>query len=418
MADCDSIVRDVARLLTLVDTLVEAEIDADSQPERQLLQSQLNHARTQLQHRRHDLDACRSVVNALRDPRVLGFEVNQGLSGYELVAGKDTLFRVFLGVPDDVLAPPEVTAGMPMMITNTPVFHFSRLDFASLSITGPDGVTFQVHGDLGNGQITNYSRNYDEHHNANFYVDGASLDKPGDYRAVARFYREDSLVGQVVFGRHTFHRTKDLRLLIVVDTWPMPVAAWNSLFRSLEHVQRAFPVRAGIGPLNGDLRAGLRYEIDPNPFDPDWPAWDPVRQRFADFNAAQQAQGHPDRIEHIQTVRVQQPGEQPLGGVGEQGPGKAVSGVTLNVHPPMDGVFATLMSQEIGHNFGLRHTMPEAEIQDTSAFDLLDRRGVARPRSIMFGGYSDTPSEDGFFLPDDWKMVRQGLTASGSTGNG
>jgi hypothetical protein len=70
----------------------------------------------------------------------------------------------------------------------------------------------------------------------------------------------------------------------------MPAAVWNTLSEALKHVHRAFPVRAGTGPLNGGLVCGLRYAIDPNPFDPGFPGWGPLRQRFAEFNAAQQAQ--------------------------------------------------------------------------------------------------------------------------------
>ena len=317
-----------------------------------------------------------------------------------------------------MLAPEAVAASGPSIITNDPVFNTSTLDHASLTITRPDGRTFEVPGDIGDGEFANFGRSYDEHDNANFYIDRAHIAAPGHYHALARFYREGSLVGTVDLGSHRFHPTKDLRLLIVVDTWPMPAAAWNTLFRSLEHVHRSFPVRAGLGPLNGDLRHGLRYQIDPEHSDPDFPAWEPVRQRLALFNGTQQAQGRPDRAEHIMTVRVRQKGEFPLGGVGEQGPGGSVSGVTLNVNPPMDGVFATLIAQEIGHNFGLLHTIPEPEILDPSAFDLLGRRSILQARSIMFGQYNGTPSEDGLFIPSDWTKILEGLVASASTGNG
>jgi len=70
----------------------------------------------------------------------------------------------------------------------------------------------------------------------------------------------------------------------------MPAAVWNTLSEVVKHVHRAFPVRAGIGRLNGGLVCGLRYAIDPNPFDPGFLAGVPLRQRFAEFNAAQLAQ--------------------------------------------------------------------------------------------------------------------------------
>jgi hypothetical protein len=397
-------------------TFTDQAAEAPTPEEQRLALSAREIARAQLAVRERDLKACRSSENALRNPQVLGFEVNQGLPDYELVAGKDTLFRVFLAVPPDVLAPPQLAATA-QVITDEPLFRISTLDYASLSVTGPDGVTFEVPGDLGDGEITNFSQSYNEHANANFYVDGASLDKPGRYEAVARFYRDGNLVGRVSLGRHTFLATKDLRLLIVVDTWPMPVSAWNILFGALKHVHRAFPVRAGIGPLNGDLRHGLRYEIDPNPFDPDFPAWGPLRQRFDQFNAAQQAQGHPDRVEHILSTRTQQPGEPPRGGVGAAGPGASVAGVVLNLHPPGHRTFATLISQELGHNFlGPAHT-PDPEILTQAAFDLVGRRSIFHPQSIMYGFYSGTPSEDGLFLPKDWSVIRRGLLATTSTGN-
>ncbi|MGB3592958.1 MAG: hypothetical protein WA994_02190 [Ornithinimicrobium sp.] len=55
-------------------------------------------------------------------------------------------------------------------------------------------------------------------------------------------------------------------------------------------------------------------------------------------------------------------------------------------------------------------------IDEPSAFNLLDRTGITAPRSIMFGVYTGTPSEDGLFLPPDWKRIREGLLDTGSTG--
>jgi hypothetical protein len=416
MAECDSIARDVSRLHQQVVKL-RSQIAEAQGPAKRILGSMLRVAESQLAIRKADLEACLSERKPLRNPRVLGFEVNQGLPDYELVAGKDTLFRVFLGVPDDVLAPPSIAAAGGPIVINDPVFRTSRLDYASLSVTRPDGVTFEIPADLDDGKITNFTRSYDEDDNANFYAEGAQLNRPGTYEVVAHFYREESLVGIVDLGQHTFHPTKDLRLLIVVDTWPMSTAAWNTLFGALRHVQRAFPVRAGIGPLNSDRRRGLRYEIDPIPFDPDFPEWGPLRARFAEFNQSQQALGHPDRAEHILSVRTQQPGEPPRGGVGAAGPGASVAGVVLNVEPSGDRTFATLISQELGHNFlGAAHT-PDPEILTAAAFDLVGRRSISRPQSIMYGYYSGTVSEDGLFLPSDWSTIRNGLMDTTSTGN-
>src|SRR5262245_51543394 len=53
---------------------------------------------------------------------VLGYEINQGLPGYELVTGKDTLVRVFVEA---------ISSTQP-----------ATLDFASLRVQGPQGIDF------------------------------------------------------------------------------------------------------------------------------------------------------------------------------------------------------------------------------------------------------------------------------------
>jgi hypothetical protein len=379
--------------------------------------------------------------------RFLGGEVTQGLPDYELVAGKDTLVRAFVGrEPQVVLAFAEVfgaqapsgeeetyeepnnsgkdeasgarAAAFGHTHIDVPIFGTVSIDYAELTVSGPNGLRFTVPGDIGDGLFSNVARSFSEEDNLNFYVDGANLARPGQYDFEASLYRDGRLVGALALGRHRFHPTKDLRLLIVVDTWPMPVSAWTTLLESLRYVHRNFPVRSGIGPLDGALDNGLRYLIEPVPFDPDFPAWGPVRQRLDAFNASQQAAGRPDRAEHILTVRVQQDFENPLGGVGESGPGGRVAGVTLNNNPPADDVFATLIAQELGHNFiGSAHT-PDPGIDEEAAFNLLDRAAVATPKSIMFGFYTGTLNPEGFFLPGDWRTIRQGLLAKDSTGPG
>lgn len=322
---------------------------------------------------------------------IFGSEINQGIPDYEAVAGKDTLVRLFVGARN----------------ASTP----ARLDFASLKVTGPDGSEFTIAGQMSTGEFSNISQSYDETDNVNFYIPGNLLSRVGSYQFKTIFYRDGSSVLNRSLGKKTFNATKDLRLLIVVDTWPMPVNAWNTLTKTLKYVSRNFPIRSGIGPMDGDRTLGLRFAIDPVPLDPDWPEWGPVRKKLTAFNNNQATNGRPDRADKIITVRTQQPSEPPLGGVGEM-PGN-VSGVTLNLYPPGDSYFASVVCQEIGHNLGLAHSQ-NATITAGPAFDLLNRKSRPSPRSIMFNPVVD--SDYTFFRPDDWKAIREGLVRLNSTG--
>ena len=423
---CQSIADQIQHLEQLIDQLHE-ELKFASGPEKSRLIFELKKTLSLLGQKRKDLEACQQAPHdpPVRDPHIFGMEVTQGLPDYELVAGKDTLARIFVGAPQPeiILASETNTEAGFTLGRTTATLHFdlpplyqSTLDFALLHVEGPGGIDFDVPAQMPTGVFTNLSKSYSEENNVNFYIDGAHLSRVGSYRFSASLYRNGDRIGSVSLGSHRFHPTKDLRLLIVVDTWPMPTAAWNTLFEALRYVQRNFPVRAGLGPLDGDQSHGLRYAIDPVPFDPDFPGWGPVRQRIQAFNDQQQAQGKPDRAEHILTVRTQQPGESPLGGVGEAGPGGVVSGVTLNVNPAADDVFATLICQEIGHNFlGSAHT-PDPGINAPAAFNMVDRRTITDPRSIMFAFYTQSTNEQALFLPDDWKAIREGLLAKESTG--
>lgn len=323
--------------------------------------------------------------------KILGSEINQGIPDYEAVAGKDTLVRVFVGAANSTIP--------------------ARLDFASLKVTGPDQIEFTIEGQMSTGEFRNVNKSYSETDNINFYIPGSLLSRVGAYKFRANLFQDGRSVLTRSLGQKTFNATKDLRLLIVVDTWPMPVDAWNTFSRTLMYVSRNFPIRNGIGPLDGDRSLGLRFTIDPVPFDPDFPAWAPVRKKLTDFNKKQTASGKQDRADKIMTVRTQQPGEQPLGGSAE--PSGNVSGVTLNLYPPGDSYFASVVCQEIGHNFGLQHS-ENATIDTVSAFDLLNRKAISSPRSIMFNPVVN--SDYTFFLPEDWKTIRKGLQRLDSTG--
>jgi hypothetical protein len=414
---CEHIRDEIRNLEQLIDSL-QTELQTAAGALKQALIFQIKLAQAELAEKAAELKACEATEEPpLADPRVFGSEITQGLAEYELVAGKDTLARVFVGARQpEVLA--IAAADFRMKALSLPAgLHFdvspfasSRLDFATLHVSGPAGFHFDVPARM-SGLFTNTSKSLSEQDNVNFYISGDQLARTGTYRFVARFFRNGTPVGTVDLGSRQFNDTKDLRLLIVVDTFPMPVQAWTTVFRALEFLHRNLPVRTGIAPMDSDLSAGLRFFVDPVPFDPDWPAWGPVAERFTAFNQQQAARGKPDRADKVMTVRTQQPGEGPLGGTAQM-PG-TISGVVLNVTPPGDSYFATIVSQEIGHNFTLGHAQV-SQIPTASAFDLLNRKSLSQARNIMFNPVGT--SEFCVFSPQDWSSVRQGLMQLSSTG--
>ena len=109
----------------------------------------------------------------------------------------------------------------------------------------------------------------------------------------------------------------------------------------------------------------------------------------------------------------------PLGGSAQAGPNGTIAGVTLNVNPPMDNSFGTLVSHEIAHNFlTVPHVLDEdVALNEPAAFDLSARKAVADPRALMYRIYNLTPNGTGFLVPDSWRAIRERLLTKPSTGN-
>jgi hypothetical protein len=364
----------------------------------------------------------RAVEPPLADPQVRGWEITQGLVEYELVAGKDTLVRVFV-VARDLVVQPAVAAGLDL----PDAFDFvgayelvSRLDYASLEVTAPNGSRFRVPATM-SGEFTFPSMS--EEHNVNFYIAGDQLSRVGRYEFVARFYRDGQLVGTNALGTREFLETGDLPLLIKVNTYPMSDAGWDTLLMALGYLQRNLPVRAGVAPMDSDVSAGLRYYIDPRPYDTGWtqkPKWTNARLALAFFNFTQSPFQNSDRAHMVMNVREQQPGQAYAPGSADGswngGPGQ-VCGVQLRKFPPGDDHFASVIGQEIGHNLiplG-SHTL-DPVIPTTSAFDLVNRRTVSQARTIMFATIAgDVNANDiCFYEPDHWSRMRQNLIALNS----
>jgi len=418
MSDQCEHIRDQIRALELqVDSLQE-ELKTAAGALKQALIFLIKQTLAEIVEKDAELKACEAVEHPpLSDPKVFGSEITQGLPEYELVAGKDTLARVFVGAKQPVVLAVTAKDVNVKKLSLSKGLHFdvppyasSRLDYSTLHVSGPGGLDFEVPGQM-SGLFTNFSKSLSEEDNVNFYIGGDLLSRVGSYDFVARFYRDGNLVGTNDLGTHRFQDTKDLRLLITVDTFPMPVEAWSTLFRALEFLHRNLPVRSGVAPMDSDLSAGLRFYVDPVPFDPDWPAWGPVAERFAEFNQQQSANGKSDRADKVMTIRTQQMGEGLLGGTAQM-PGN-ISGVVLNVNPPGDSYFATIVSQEIGHNFNLGHSQ-NSLIPAASAFDLLNKKSLSAALNIMFNPVGS--KEFCLLSAKDWSTVRQGLLQLNSTG--
>jgi hypothetical protein len=374
-----------------------------------------------------DLKALAAIdAPLLRDPQVHGWEATQGLVEYELVAGKDTLVRVFVGAR--AIALPADGAGFALPSS----FHFtgadelvSRLDYASLEVKAPNGSRFRVPATM-SGRFGLPGRS--EEDNVNFYIAGDQLTRTGTYEFVARFYREGQLVGTNPLGTREFLETGDFRLLVKVNTFPMSDAGWDTLLMALQYLHRNLPVRAGVAPMDSDVSAGLRYYIDPRPYEPGFwekPKWGNAKLALAVFNFTQHPFGHPfgngDSAHMLMNVREQQPGQdyQPgssEGPAADGGPSQ-ICGVQIRTDPPGDGHFASVVGQEIGHNLiplgG--HTL-DPVIQTSSAFDLLNRRAVPEARTVMFTTVAgDAFANDiSFYEPQHWSSMRKNLIALNS----
>jgi hypothetical protein len=347
--------------------------------ERGNLNTQIQFVRDQIADKQTELRACQSgrpPVSPIPGGRVFGQEISQGLRGYSLVAGKDTLVRVFVG---------SVSSGQATV-----------LDYASLRVQRPQGADFSADAVMSSGVFTNTSQSYSELDNVNFYVSGGELQRVGRYTFNASFYQNGQLVGTLNVGAADFGTTKDLRVLVVVDNWPMTRVGWNAVQAALLRVNRNFPIRSGVGSLDGNLALGLRYAIDPVPFnyDADFPLWNSAVQRLQTFNNQQASAGRPDRADRILIVRNLQPGEPLLGGTAIFC--GLVTGAVLN---PGANYFATIICQEIGHTFCIPHS-PNVTIGDPSAFDLLNRRSI--PNAAPFMHNPVGPDDACLFEPQDW----------------
>ena len=415
---------DIGELTKRVDA-VRSDLEHAAATDAEELASRVLRMEQEIAQKRADLEAIAAMDDPpLRDPQVLGWEATQGLVEYELVAGKDTLVRVFVRARPPVALPANV-AGIEVarLDFSGPDLFVSRLDFASLEVKAPNGAHFRVPATM-SGRFLLPSRS--EQDNVNFYIDGDQLSDAGTYEFIARFYREGQPVGTNSLGSRNFLPTGDLRLLIKVNTWPMTDEGWDTVLMALEYLQRNLPVRAGLAPMDSDVTAGLRYYIDPRPYDPGWtqtPKWANAKLALTVFNLLGLPFGRGDRAHMLMNVREQQPGQDHAPGSSE-GSGSGVNntgqilGVQIRTDPPGGSdFFATVVGQEIGHNLIPLDSHTIDPIIDTaSAFDLLNRRMVPEARTIMNSTVAGAgfANEICFYEPQHWSAMRKNLVALNS----
>ena len=188
--------------------------------------------------------------------------ITQGLSGCTLIAGKRTLFRVFIN-PSDL--PQVAKATFSITGTSGPIqFNKSDLIIESSAPNGPS---------------------------VGFIVPGIKYPKSGDYGCNMQVIANNgNILKNIVIGNINFQPAVDLRLLVFYlygADWYWPTPAYTEDAKiSMLHLGAMFPVRDGVQEnLNTDKCSGIRYMIG-NPSEaygkgcllPGVCAWDQTRQ--------------------------------------------------------------------------------------------------------------------------------------------
>jgi hypothetical protein len=187
----------------------------------------------------------------------------QGLKNNTLVAGKTTAFRIAMTPPGQATAVAGVRA----------------------SILRPDGSI--IWSNWNQGQIVSMNPNMADEAIV-VLIAGSLVPDVGAYYANAILSdAKGEAIGACVLDAVMLSATKDLRMMINriwSNTGPAPKpgevkAAQDAMTR----LATLYPVRDGISTLNGDMTAGLRYDLQNDPEGPPHqdanigPSWDPYK---------------------------------------------------------------------------------------------------------------------------------------------
>jgi ligand-binding sensor domain-containing protein len=374
-------------------------------------------------------------------------EVNQGLPDdmYPLVAGKETLVRVYVGssVPN----------------------AFVAIDSATLTVIGPSGMVFR--SAVIPARVFNHTvRNFSELRNVNFYLDGSEIPTSGDYEFVVDVRAGGASVYSASVVK-TIERTKDVRLLAVI--WYERGASGGvkaglsttdtvSLQKAMATLGRVLPVRRGVGPVEVDRSRGLRWEatlrhIPLEYFTTGTPRSVPVicdkntgykgfdyvvgamEGERSWYNGWLARQGAADRFDDSAGFISLDLNPIFLDGCANMGsPGSIARG---NMNALIGDATGAVVSQELAHNFGLvqdasptsdkgGHSVnelvlaPSGTVTESRSFNLATRRAITQPHTVMQGSCCNgiESNDTQLFEPVDYAPLMQSIRSLNSTGTG
>lgn len=329
--------------------------------------------------------------------------ITQGLSGCTLIAGKRTLFRVFIN-PSDL--PQVAKATFNITGTSGPIqFNKSDLIIESSAPNGPS---------------------------VGFIIPGINYPKAGDYGCNMQIIANNgNILKNIVIGNINFQPAVDLKLFVFYlygADWYWPTPAYTEDVKaSMQRLGAMFPVRDGVQEnLNSDKCSGIRYLIG-NPSEAYGKgclfkgvcAWDQTRQINSGTG------------DHVDVTIVFRPGlySPEWNPSGDPKPG----GNSAPPEPPYsdlpraacvcglwNGIYytASCFAHEIGHNFGLvdpssphynraKHSKDQI-INDPYAYDFVNHRRFVTINDAM-GSLSDNDAV--MFSAYDWNFLQKRMVA-------
>jgi hypothetical protein len=176
------------------------------------------------------------------------FVITQGVTGATLVAGKQSLFRIYVD-PDTVYL----------------------VDSVAIKVQGPLGPFQRTHRFFLPKDYLLFESNFPHGPSVGMILFGELFPQSGRYEI--SFWIHESGGNQFFFtlmpDETYFYPTKDLRLLVVfmdlsaANAANAPRPGWRyDILRAMDRLGSLFPVRDGVqSTLNGNRRSGIRYQI-------------------------------------------------------------------------------------------------------------------------------------------------------------
>lgn len=271
-----------------------------------------------------------------------------------------------------------------------------------------------------------------------FWLDGADVQYPGDYRFTLRLRLVGSSTDQVIaLGTRTFVETEDLRLLLLPweNTFEDTGIPWSSELTAIvptamAEVNRLFPLRQGAGSFNffpGVSNAGLRYSLwftgSCGPDDTTFGECDTTARAMANdtlhrFNRQLARSDRASERDRFDRICVLGATEWTQGGQAQFGWDPPTAGSGFDPFP--DGGSASVITQEVMHCFDLvlrsspnsnggRHSMNREIpiVRGLPPVNMSTRMDVPGGRSVMFPIVTNIPVM--FTEGQEWNDLRQAM---------